>query len=516
MGRNDPCPCGSGKKFKRCHGRTSSASIRPSSNEINAVLEVHKAKESRRQHQQGKGKPIISTEFAGHRVVAVGNRIHYSKRHKTFFDFLGDYIRDAIGAEWGNAELKKPPEERHQIIRWYVAFCTFQAENQTKPIGEIQSAPMNGLTSAYFGLAYNLYLLQHNAELQAHLISRLKKADQFYPAYYETYVAAWFALAGFDLKIENEKDSTRTHTEFIATKDARSYSVEAKARQAEKENFDVGNQLWKALRKEATNPRMVFIDLNVGPDIDAEAFLAGVARSISSREPTLKVRGESAPPAYVFATNQPFHLCLDEIEIPRAWLASGFKIPDFGGDVRFTSLIDAHKSRVKHADALAVQNAFLNYKIPVTFDGEIPEFTFGEAERRFMIGQRYELDNDAVGMLTSGTVLESEKKAYLIFNREGSGGEIHSADLSDAEIRAYKSHPETFFGRVEQQAGNIDNPIDMFEWFLDVYKDTPRNKILEWLNNAPDIKELRKLQDEELRLIYAERCALGTMKRTKD
>jgi uncharacterized protein len=20
-GRNDPCPCGSGKKFKRCHGR---------------------------------------------------------------------------------------------------------------------------------------------------------------------------------------------------------------------------------------------------------------------------------------------------------------------------------------------------------------------------------------------------------------------------------------------------------------------------------------------------------------
>ena len=22
VGRNDPCPCGSGKKFKRCHGRS--------------------------------------------------------------------------------------------------------------------------------------------------------------------------------------------------------------------------------------------------------------------------------------------------------------------------------------------------------------------------------------------------------------------------------------------------------------------------------------------------------------
>jgi preprotein translocase subunit SecA len=21
VGRNDPCPCGSGKKFKQCHGR---------------------------------------------------------------------------------------------------------------------------------------------------------------------------------------------------------------------------------------------------------------------------------------------------------------------------------------------------------------------------------------------------------------------------------------------------------------------------------------------------------------
>ncbi|MDD4906275.1 MAG: SEC-C metal-binding domain-containing protein [Methylobacter tundripaludum] len=23
MGRNDPCPCGSGKKFKQCHGQLS-------------------------------------------------------------------------------------------------------------------------------------------------------------------------------------------------------------------------------------------------------------------------------------------------------------------------------------------------------------------------------------------------------------------------------------------------------------------------------------------------------------
>jgi preprotein translocase subunit SecA len=26
VGRNDPCPCGSGKKFKHCHGRADAES----------------------------------------------------------------------------------------------------------------------------------------------------------------------------------------------------------------------------------------------------------------------------------------------------------------------------------------------------------------------------------------------------------------------------------------------------------------------------------------------------------
>ena len=91
----------------------------------------------------------------------------------------------------------------------------------TKPAGEIQDCPTNGLTYAYLGLAYNLYLLEHNAELQAYLVRRLKHPDTFYAAYYETHVAAWFILAGFTLAIENEEDSTRTHVEFIATRDGR-------------------------------------------------------------------------------------------------------------------------------------------------------------------------------------------------------------------------------------------------------------------------------------------------------
>lgn len=28
VGRNDPCPCGSGKKFKKCHGARKQAAVK--------------------------------------------------------------------------------------------------------------------------------------------------------------------------------------------------------------------------------------------------------------------------------------------------------------------------------------------------------------------------------------------------------------------------------------------------------------------------------------------------------
>ncbi len=46
--------------------------------------------------------------------------------------------------------------------------------------GEIFNIPSTGAIIAYNSLAYNLYLLDHNAEVQNFLINRLKKKDHFY------------------------------------------------------------------------------------------------------------------------------------------------------------------------------------------------------------------------------------------------------------------------------------------------------------------------------------------------
>jgi hypothetical protein len=515
IGRNDPCPCGSGLKYKKCHGQLSAKPVSPVPEHIKAMIESHKANEARRQSQQGKGRPIISAEFQGYRFTAVGNRLHYAKTHKTFIDFLGDYIRSVLDPKWGNSEIGKPLEERHQILQWYDAICALQKETMKKPKGEIQDMPMNGLVAAYYSLAYNLYLLQHNAELQKYLIRRLKQHDSFYAAYYETYVAAWFILAGFVLRLEDEQDSTRTHPEFVATRDGKSYSVEAKTRQPGKGHFDVGNQLYDGLCIEAHHPRVIFIDMNVGENADFDAFRDGALAAIKDREAKLTIQGESAPPAHVYVTNQPYHLALNETSLPRVCISVGFKIPDFGYGAQFSSYTGAHKARMKYAALNDVQNVMVSYNIPATFDGEIPEIAFGEAERKFTIGERLEVAGGIFVTLRSGAVAEQEKKAYLVVSDDNGNGHIMTAELSDAEIAAYRSHPDTFFGRIMQVPKKTEDPMDLYTFFLDSFKKTPRERLLELMGEASDIEELKKLSEDELRYTYAERLTHWAMREKK-
>ncbi|MBE3142359.1 MAG: SEC-C domain-containing protein [Planctomycetes bacterium] len=261
IGRNDPCPCGSGKKFKKCHGISAQVKFSPirdplSDPEIRNRIEQMKAAQIQREKQQGLGRPIISSLFKGYRIVAVGNRIYWNKEEicQTFIDFLSLYIRRLFGQEWANVELKKDPEDRHPLMQWYGSVCEEQRKAFKKE-GEVFNVPVTGAMFAYITLAYNLYLIAHNTHLvhgeglHARLIDRLKSKESFFPAFYETMVVASFIKAGFQIELENEADSSTHHAEFVATsaKTKRIYSVEAKHRQIGKQNTAIRNQLYKAL-----------------------------------------------------------------------------------------------------------------------------------------------------------------------------------------------------------------------------------------------------------------------------
>lgn len=515
VGRNSPCPCGSGKKYKRCHGFTNHKENFTS--QIEDAIPRVEAMRVQRERQQGLGNPIVSAEHLGHRFVAVKNRLLHSQKWKTFHDFLGDYIKMAMGTDWGNTELAKPLDERHPILVWYHHLCLHQQQYIKQP-GKVHSAQMTGADAAYMHLAYDLYALDHNAELQERLVGRLRDRDNFAGARYEVYVAATLIRAGFEIEFENEDDGSRSHCEFTATftRTGKRFSVEAKHRAGNK--FRLGRQLNRALAKQATHPRIVFIDINVmsnPTDTEVPAYIRRALADLRAFEGR-KVNGKPLPDAYLVVTNTPWHHHLQDDAFRCSAMAEGFQIPDFKVDTSFPSLRAAIEARERHIEIHDLMRSMQDHTdIPSTFDGEIPEFAFGEGAPRLLIGQRYLVgDQDGTelpGLLTTATVVEPERTAYCGLSFENGKSAIYTWPLSDTEVAAWRKHPDTFFGEVGQRSTKTNDPLELYDFIHNAYRQTPRERLLELMAEALDIDALRQFDQPTLASIYAERCVNSIM-----
>jgi hypothetical protein len=518
-GRNDPCPCQSGKKYKRCHGSSPAAEVSSAvvptipDDEIKLKIAEMQAMMAQQERQQGRGRPIVSAFHQGQRFVAVGKRLLYSSKWKTFHDFLFDYIKDVLGMAWGDSELRKPLQDRHPILQWFDLVSKHQESNYQNA-GTIRQAPMTGAVAAYLGLAYNLYLLAHNVNIQSSLISRLRDSDQFSGAYYETYVAATFIKAGFALEFENEADISTTHCEFTATSrnGGDKYSVEAKARGPYKNDANVGNQLHEALRKKANHRRIVFIDVNVSEDAgnaDSLGWVREAIETLKKKESSMSIQGKPSPPAYVVLTNHPYAYNLEKSDFHRAVVAEGFKIPEFSHKASFGSVREARKARDRHSDMFTLMDSIrVHYEIPATFDGEIPQFAFGEVSDRLKIGQLYcvpdQDGNEVTGELVDATVLEGERVAYGIYKLMGGRQIIVTTPLADQELAAYRRHPDSFFGVVKADTIRTDDPLELYDRMFSCYCHTPKEKLLEWMKDHPAHGKLKDMSEKELAIFYCE------------
>lgn len=323
IGRNEKCPCGSGIKYKKCCSRRfythqpNTMNIPPQVFE--KITEIQK-KQGAQLRRFGHVRPPVSTEIQGQRVVAVGSRLFWSPKWKTFHDFLVNYLATVVGKEWGDAELRKVYVDRHPIAQWYYQLCLNQQKVVKEP-GELHVAIATAPVMAYMSLGYDLYTLEHHALLQDRLVGRLKHKDQFQGARYETYVTAAFIRAGFNVVLEDETDTENSHCEFVATHKELGtiYSIEAKSRhrpgrlgrtgepQPHVEiKADVSRLLGRALKKRADHERIIFLDVNVPPIDRARLgtdFLDDIAQAIDP----FKTPDNIYPPAFIVFTNHPYH-----------------------------------------------------------------------------------------------------------------------------------------------------------------------------------------------------------------
>ncbi|MFG3592266.1 hypothetical protein ACFXS9_07860 [Bradyrhizobium sp. RDI18] len=508
------------------------------------ALRKMEAERVQRENQQGLGKGIISASLNDYRIVGVGNRVHFSKNWKTFQDFLREFLIGLLGREWFQAEFNKPDSERHPIVRWYHQALTDSKRLHTK-VGNLLVGPMTGAQRAFTNLAYNLYLIAHHAEptQEAQLISsfvdRLKseRADDFIGKLFETYAAAAFLKAGFKLAYENESDGRSSHVEFVATypKTGAKFSVEVKTRNRstvedgpidEIKRLRVGSKLNKALSKSAEHKRVVMIEINVPDVITEPSVIDGWPRAALDQIRTVEKipapDGSEKPSAYVMVTNHSFHNNLDAINVGTQVIATGCRIPDFGPDVGFNRLKDVLESQERHREMLALLDSMrTHYEIPSTFDGENPEFAFGpeDALPRLKFGEIY-LIPDAGGKkiparLYEAVVLEREKAVMGVYRTFDGVSMVVRTPMTESEIAAWKRHPDTFFGELHPLPQKATNWLELALCFLETYKSTPREKLLEWMKDAADIDYLKTLSQTDLAIVWCERLGWGAAKQAQ-
>lgn len=292
IGRNDLCPCNSGKKYKKCHGSAAPATPPPQPQfrvtkmeshdippEIARGLAEQQRKDQEYTRQFGHVRPPVALEVNGYKLVIAGGGLVWqpADKAKYFTDILLNFFQNIFGREWFEAEIAKPRGERHPVMEMRYTAMTYMNKQPMTPEG-IHFSQMTGPMLGYFCFAYDLWVVNDTARLDKRLVERLKNCDQFQGARHELFAEATCIRAGFDIEHENETDGSTRHAEFTATHRVtkQKASVEAKSRhrpgvlgqpgtrQKDGEyNMPIGKLLNDAVDKKVPHPLVVFLDLNL-------------------------------------------------------------------------------------------------------------------------------------------------------------------------------------------------------------------------------------------------------------
>lgn len=510
--RNELCPCGSGNKFKRCHGSLAQNDQFIGDAERQLLEQRAIAMESDRVRQQGRGRPIISTEFKGSRVVAVGSQLFIGK-WKTFHDFLVAYVCARLGQQWFVDEETKSADDQHPFLQWLRVVREI-TRLHVEP-GQVSAVPELGAVRAVAGFAYDLYLVEHHLESDVdkaqfeRLIRRLKHKDQFFGARHELRAAGMLLRAGFLLTWEEEQQGKPGgYGEFIATypETTKKFWVECKMRQSQSGTgiAQIGSLLGKALKKETDLERLVFIELNL-PESEIDDTTGGwPIRAVNQvRKMEEQPTSRDLPSALVLLSSF-FEHQGPELASSGMVAIEGFKTDAYRWE--YADLQSAINEREANPEIESLLSAIRDHStIPASFDGTM------FAPRRYRIGDAFALPSGALAQIEDGTVLQSTSEAYLTVRGAGGEHSIVVVRLDEDELQAWRQNPETFFGVYKPYHPPAESGMDLYEFFLEGYAKATKENLIEWLGGA-DRHELQGMAQPELVRRYASLLTAAALK----
>jgi hypothetical protein len=174
-------------------------------------------------------RPQIQATVGDNKFRAVGKKLYRRPLKESFYDFQLNHLLWLLGEDWFNAEMAKPLEDRHVILKWRDERNQQLRKHQDPNDPEaLVRAPVTGGMRALHVLADDLYQLAHALEPPRQILARLGDLRLFQEARYEILAASLFARCGFE--IDFIEDTSKRNPEFIAEKDRERIAVEAKSR----------------------------------------------------------------------------------------------------------------------------------------------------------------------------------------------------------------------------------------------------------------------------------------------
>jgi len=349
VGRNDPCPCGSGKKFKRCHlasrrmvvpRRLPISVPNPLPSELvkraAGQFEKQRLDEVKRVKTFGDVRPIMYVPtFHGARLVAVRDKIYQAPEKSTFTNFLFNHGLLILGDEWLEAQNQLQLAEQHPLFILHCQANAFVNAQPRQPEGQVSVVP-NGPLSFCERFYYDLYTVADNNLLQEELLRRLRNRTEFQGAMHELFVEATCLRAGFDIVREQHLGPKPKNVEFIAVHKAtrQHISVEAKSRHRSgvmgrpgvadpRPDTRFGGLINNATAKDPFNPLAVFVDTNLPPE-RTESFYKPISldplcmsEKISRLARMLQSTDGVDPYNLLVFTNHPQHYSVGESAAPK-------------------------------------------------------------------------------------------------------------------------------------------------------------------------------------------------------
>lgn len=531
-GRNEPCPCGSGKKFKKCCLKAANRGVRPAHMpergpaflaQAQAMLRQHQAAESVRQQQQGHGNPIVSwmDEANGFRFVAVKLTVHWGKNWVIFPNFLDYFMKKTLGHEWGERERSKG---QHPLFGWLQKTQAYSSHKPGEP--KVKTIVMTGFIACWLHLAYALYLIAHHDKIPKPLLKRLRDPVSFMPAYHEAIVGAALAVAGMEISCAETKAGSTPTPEFRAKSKAsgKTYEVEAKRKngwkaptgdvrnaefQRELEGY-VRDQIYSASKKKLTNP-VYWFELSI-PTMMAEADWRAVAAkaeaAIRDAENSMTVDGQPIAPAYVVITNHTFLADEDVTGSPCFGFLHTIKIDDypFGRPMEIEAALEGYD---KHRDIFWLMEAWKTAStVPTTFDGSPPELldSDGKPQRTVKIGDMIEVP-DMDGKTVRATVEEisswGDDKVMLAVGANGRHW-LAEMPLTAGEAQAARRYTDAVFGKDNASRGlRDDDPFDLYDWLLKAHANMTQEQVDKFFEQNPTVAHYKGLPLKEARVRVA-------------